>query len=108
MTPGFALLSSSAGLAVGGVAGFAAELTNIDFGPWVQGGSATLAVGALAYIAKLFAQGKLVARDSAEAEKKLAETNAELVDIIKTSAIREDRLFDMLIREHGGHDRHNL
>lgn len=107
MTPGFALLGSSTGLAVGTLTAFAAEITNVDFGPWVQGGSATLAVGALAYIAKLFAQGKLVARDSAEAEKKLAETNAELVDIIKASTLREDRLFDVLIREHGN-DRHAL
>ena len=62
-----------------------------------------IAVGALAYIAKQFAGGNLVARDTAAAEKQLAETNARLVALVNTvaevcrdSARREDILVDEL------------
>lgn len=103
MEAAYVLLTSSAGMAVAGIVSFAAELNNSDLGPWVQGGSATIAVGTLAYIAKLFAQGSLVARDSAEAEKKLADNSIALVDALKDSHLREDRLYDLLMerREQG-------
>ena len=70
---------------------------------WISGGAATIAVGALAYIAKQFAGGNLVARDTAAAEAQLARTNAQLVDLIadvtkvvRESARREDILVDEL------------
>jgi hypothetical protein len=100
MTPASVLLGSSLGVATTSILGFFAEISanTTDLGPWVQGGTATIAVTALAYIAKLFAQGQLVARDSAEAEKKLAEANADLVEIVKAAQLREDRLFEMLLK----------
>ena len=102
MEPAYALLGSVFTIAAASVLAAVqavGQATNGDLGPWVQGGSAVVAVSALAYIAKLFAQGKLVSRDSAEAEKKLAETNAALVQIVKDGSQREDRLFNLLTSE---------
>jgi hypothetical protein len=44
-----------------------------EIAPWAQVGGTATAVGALAYVAKLLADGKLVAHPVAEREKKLVE-----------------------------------
>ena len=74
-----------------------------DLGPWVQGGSAVLAVGALAYIARLLAGGKLVAVDTAARDAELLKIiergerrEAESERRAKAAMEREDRMWTWL------------
>lgn len=56
--------------------------TGADFGPWVSAGGSATAVAGIVYIAKLMADGKLVARDPAASEQRLTsltETSHQLV-----------------------------
>lgn len=80
---------------------------------WVTGSSAALAVGALAYIAKQFASGRLVSRDVAAIEAEMRARAAEQAHtverVLKLAEMahereemaheREERLFNLLIKE---------
>ncbi|MEM9607540.1 MAG: hypothetical protein AAGA99_08970 [Actinomycetota bacterium] len=73
--------------------------------PWVTGGSSALIAAALVYIARLFATGAIVAVNSNERERRLERvveeqerTAAALVELIKESNHREDRLIELLSR----------
>lgn len=72
-----------------------------DVAPWVQGGSAVLAVAALGYIARLFADGRLVARNSAANEAALAAVAQQLADLVGQAQKREDRLYDLVTHHEG-------
>ncbi|MEM9468472.1 MAG: hypothetical protein AAGA90_24095 [Actinomycetota bacterium] len=86
-----------------------AEATS-DLAPWAQLGSAGIAVGALAYMAKLLANGRLIAVDTQAREDRLItlieeqqhmfqeqqRTNARVVEIAEAYGEREDRLFALL------------
>jgi len=91
-----AILASATLVTSGAVASAvtAAADTSADLGPWVQGGSAVLAVGALGYIARMLADGRLVARDTA-AEIALLKT------MLDDSRRREDRLHELLGHQIG-------
>ena len=69
--------------------------TGPDVAPWVQGGSAVIAVAALGYIARLLADGRLVARSSAQTEASLASVAQQLADLVTQAQKREDRLYDI-------------
>ena len=72
-----------------------------ETGAWVTGGSAVIAVGALAFIARQFAAGRLIARDTAEHIKNLEEINAKMLvliedlkAVVERSERREEQLFE--------------
>lgn len=80
-----ALIVSTAGFAVGQL-GVLLEQTSTptgqDLGPWVSAAGAAAAVSGMVYIAKMMADGRLVARDPAAVETKLTnltETSQQLV-----------------------------
>ena len=85
---------------------FAAAVTENgpDVAPWVQGGSAVIAVAALGYIARLLADGRLVARSSAQTEAVLASVAQQLADLVGQAQKREDRLYE-LAKHHEGDGR---
>jgi hypothetical protein len=80
----------------------AAANAGTDAAPWVQGGSAVLAVAALGYIARMFADGKLVARNSAANEAALMQVANSLSELVLQSQKREDRLYDLISRHESG------
>lgn len=80
-----------------------------DFGPWAQVGGTATAVGALAYVAKLLADGRLVAQPIAEvlaAGERRERDLAGLVDkhavLARESHEREIALRDVLLDRRGG------
>jgi hypothetical protein len=73
-----------------------------DFGPWVSGGSASIAVGALVYMARMLITGRLVSRDTAAEMSKLAELVERVTAALEQSAERERSLYRLVQRkEHG-------
>lgn len=67
------------------------EAGSID--PWVQGGTATFSIMALAYIVRKLTDGKLVSRDVADHEKDLIQAVEKAVDLGK-------RFADLLEKSH--------
>lgn len=53
-----------------------------DFGPWAQAGGTATAVGALAYVAKLLADGRLVAHPIAELAQASKDRDARYADLV--------------------------
>ena len=103
MPPALALLGASAMTALAAVVAQVAQLVDNPAATiWAQAGSSVAAVSALAYIAKLFAQGKLVARDPAEVERTTLEREAKSTKLAEASQKREDRLWNLI--EAGRHD----
>ena len=87
-----ALGGSLVGL-VATTAGWAfAATTTTDIGPWAQVGGTATAVGALAYVAKLLADGKLVARPVAELERKAAEREQKIEEMHRDATQRLEQL----------------
>jgi hypothetical protein len=74
--------------------------TGPDLAPWVQGGSAVIAVAALGYIARLLADGRLVARSSSQTEAGLVTVAQQLASLVQQSQHREDRLYEFLRNTH--------
>lgn len=96
-----ALAATTVGI-VGVAAGPVLAQVPPDASPWVAGGSATIAVGGLAFMAKKVASGELVAvavdqllEDAAEREDKAAEREAKLTELLQESHRREDSLRDL-------------
>lgn len=61
--------------------------------PWVpiiSGSGAATAVAAIVYIARLMANGRLVARDPDAVEKQLLQINASLAKLVETGQKREE------------------
>lgn len=73
-----------------------------EVAPWVQGGSAVLAVAALGYVARQFAAGNLVARNSGEAEHRLAAIATDLSKLVEAGHERERLLMELLITAKPG------
>jgi heme A synthase len=68
---------------------------------WISGGSAAIAVAALAYIARQFASGNLVAKDTAATERRLTELTEQNKIIADASMRREEILMTMLMSRVG-------
>jgi hypothetical protein len=72
--------------------------TTTDIGPWAQVGGTATAVGALAYVAKLLADGKLVAQPVAELLRQAGEREKRLEELVEDGKGREDSLRIMLVQ----------
>lgn len=95
-----ALGTAIAGLTAS-IVGAVAETPASDFGPWAQVGGTATAVAALAYVAKLLADGRLVAQPTAELLKASADREDRLVALEKRSEDREATLRTLLLRGQG-------
>ncbi len=94
-----ALSAAILGLA-GTVAGTLAQAGgSSDFGPWAQVGGIATAVGALSYVAKLLADGKLVAQPIAELAKAAEARDNRLAQLVEASHQREDSLRQLLMNQ---------
>lgn len=77
-----------------------------DFGPWAQAGGTATAVGALAYVAKLLADGRLVAQPIAELaqsakarDDRWAERDRQWERMVEAANDREETLRLLLIHD---------
>lgn len=70
-----------------------------DFGPWAQAGGTATAVGALAYVAKLLADGRLVAQPISELAASAREREEALRKLVESSHDREETLRLLLIHD---------
>lgn len=86
-----------------------------DLVPFINGGAALAAVGALGYIAKRLASGALVAQNTASTQAAIAAQNEHLSRIhdqlsalLADSMRREDRLFTLAtaVAQHQSPDAH--
>jgi hypothetical protein len=101
MTPGIAAFTALGTAAMGLASsawGAVLAAGSSDFGPWAQVGGTATAVGALAYVAKLLADGKLVAQPVAEIVKHGEERERRLEELLQDSKEREDALRLMLVQ----------
>lgn len=73
---------------VGGIVAQAAD-TGASLGPWAQAGGIATAVGALGYVAKLLADGRLVAQPVAELLTAASKREDRLVELLEESGERE-------------------
>lgn len=92
------------GTAVSGIVASAAGWTiaaSTDLGPWAQVGGTGVAVSALVYVAKLMADGKLVALPVAEIIKKADDRERRLEDMVEDGKQREDALRALLFQRQG-------
>lgn len=81
--------------------------TAVDLAPWISGGGAITAVGALAYIARLMANGGLVSRDVATHVEQLKELLDESLDrerklekCVEAGAERERSYHSLLVERY--------
>lgn len=104
MDPVTALLASATAIASSVVAGAVTAATNntTDVAPYIQGGSAVAAVAALGYIAKQFAAGNLVARNSGEAERALTAIAEQVTKLVEAGHERERLLMELLVTAKQG------
>lgn len=87
----FGLVATTAGV-IADVAG------SSDFGPWAQVGGIATAVGALSYVAKLLADGKLVAQPISDLVRQAGERQDRLERLVEQSHDREDSLRLLLLQ----------
>lgn len=80
-----AAISGMSGLAVSNLA----QAASPDLSPWVSGGSATVAVAGLAYVARQLASGKLVHSDTAARERALEDLTERAMAAFSMAADRE-------------------
>lgn len=69
-----------------------------EIATYVQGAGAAAAVSGLAYMARLMATGRLVARDPARVEAALLEINEKMIDLLRSSQSRETDYRELLLR----------
>jgi hypothetical protein len=104
--------TAAAGIVAGYVGSVMAAAGSGDLGPWAQVGGTATAVGALAYVAKLLADGKLVSqpigellRDAKVREDRLEhlieDTRTHLNKVAEESKEREDAFRAFLIQRGG-------
>ena len=72
---------------VGSTVATFASTHGTNLGPWAQVGGTATAVGALAYVAKLLADGRLVAQPVAEMAAKADKREEQLVDLLDKHAV---------------------
>lgn len=88
---------------IGAVTSLAASVLAVtgdtSVSPWVQVGGTATAVGALAYVAKLLADGRLVAQPIAELIKAADRREETLKDLVHNSHNRETDLRTLLIQQ---------
>ena len=70
---------------------------NTDFGPWAQVGGTATSVAALAYVAKLLADGRLVAQPISDLIRAAGEREKRLEAVVDRCQDREDSLRLLLI-----------
>ena len=75
-----------------------------DLGPWAQVGGTGVAVSALVYVAKLMADGKLVALPVADIIKAAEDRERRLIDQVEDGKQREDALRALLFSVRGRHE----
>lgn len=97
----FALVTAGVGLVASASAGIWAAVGDGggNISPWVQVGGTSVAVSALAYVAKLLADGRLVAQPIAELLTAADRRERDVAKLAERSLEREDRLLDLLMRE---------
>lgn len=107
------LLGTTAWLTVTSGASLFAQVASSENGGGVvtvtSAGATVSAVAALAYVAKLMASGKLVARNVADSESQtqlnlqtVTETNKVLAELLADGKRREDRLYELVLALSGG------
>lgn len=99
------LLGASSGT-LAFVASFAADSGTTVAAPWLTAGGTAASVTALAYVAKMLADGRLVSRPAQDQMASMTETVKEaqrregiLADLTKESHEREDRLWRLLSKQ---------
>ena len=98
------LVAASAVPALSGWVAVVAQVAAPDAGSSslvVSGVSATLASGALAYVARQFSAGNLVHRNSAKAETELTKLVEAMTELIKDAHRREDVFHQLLLGRSG-------
>lgn len=95
------LLTGFAGLVAAGY-GLLAQAAGSDPAGWVQVGGIGTAVGALAYVAKLLADGRLVAQPIASVLEASDAREQRLASLIEMSMERESAFRSMLIQRQAG------
>lgn len=94
-----ALIVSSAGFALGQLGVLLAQTstpTGQDLGPWVSAAGAAAAVSGMVYIAKMMADGKLVARDPAAVESRLMSIAERANQLTADSHQRESTYIEVI------------
>lgn len=95
MLPGFtATLSGFAVTQAGWV--LAQTEPGADFGPWVSAGGSVTAVAGIVYIAKMLADGKLVARDPSQVEQQLKALVEKVSEVAREGHEREQDYMRLL------------
>lgn len=97
------LVVAASGMAISQIGRLIAQVapSNGDFttaGSWVTATGSAVAVGGLAYIARLMASGKLVARDPARVEAQVLELVEKSDKREAAAEIREQRFYELLTR----------
>jgi len=67
---------------------------------WLYGGGSIAAVGCLAYIARQFANGSVVARNTAEMQELVDQREALLAKLVEQAHRRETDFLDFLRKDH--------
>lgn len=91
--PFLALLAATGGLVASAAGTIVAAAGAPEIAPWAQVGGTATAVGALAYVAKLLADGRLVAQPVAELLRQSMEREK---DSERRNDTRERRLEDLI------------
>lgn len=95
---GGALLSGAFGALVSFMGLLAQASGSADnLAPWASGGGAAASVGAIIYIARLMAIGRLVARDTAVAEATLTQLTKEVTEIAKAALEQQASYHQLLV-----------
>lgn len=83
--------------AVGGLLAQAAPANpESTIAPWLYGGGSVAAVACLAYIARQFANGSVVARNTAEVAREAEEREDQLAQLLQASHEREATYLELL------------
>lgn len=101
---GIAVLSAAVGVGLASTSTLLAQTDAIpgggDLATWGQSGGTVLAVGAITYIARMFARGDLVHKDSARSQAQLEEhirTLETLTDRALTTSEQQARVIESLM-----------
>lgn len=107
MDGGTSIIGAAVGVGVA-IAGVAAQTVGFVFAagteiaPWAQVGGTATAVGALAYVAKLLADGKLVAQPVADLQRASEKREERLEELVQASHDREEALRAFLVGKAAG------
>lgn len=95
----FALIAaaiSTVVAAAGGILAQAAPDSTQTVAPWLYGGGSVAAVMCLAYIARQFANGSIVARDTAQLTAEASDREEQLSELVAAGHKREVDYLDLL------------